>query len=85
MLSTIIRNLVSNAIKYTPKGGEITISATSEINETKVSVMDTGIGIKPEDLKNLFKIDKATSTRGTDNEKGTGLGLLLCKDFVEKT
>jgi len=84
MLTSIIRNLVSNALKYTPSGGEITLSASSDLKETRISVLDTGIGIKTEDLEKLFKIEESKSTIGTDNEKGTGLGLLLCYDFVEK-
>ena len=84
MLTTIVRNLISNAIKYTSKGGEIEVLGTADINETKVSIMDTGIGIEAEDLEKLFKIEETISTRGTDNEKGTGLGLILCKDFIEK-
>jgi len=84
MLTSILRNLISNALKYTPSGGEITLSATSDLKETRISVMDTGVGIKKEDLDKLFKIGESKNTRGTDNEKGTGLGLLLCYDFVEK-
>jgi len=84
MLTTIIRNLLSNAIKYTPQDGEITISATKDIKETNISIKDTGVGIKTEDLGKLFKIEEASSTRGTENEKGTGLGLILCCDLVEK-
>ena len=84
MLTTIFRNLLSNAIKYTPKGGEITISATEDINETIISIKDTGVGIESDDLKNLFKLEESKSTLGTNNEKGTGLGLILCKNFIEK-
>ncbi len=84
MLTTIIRNLVSNALKYTSKGGVITISATVDNNETKFSIMDTGIGINSEDLEKLFKIEDTISTLGTNNEKGTGLGLILCKNFIER-
>jgi signal transduction histidine kinase len=84
MLNTILRNLVSNAIKYTPQDGVITISACTSNNELIISIMDTGIGIEAEIIKKLFKIEESVSTKGLNNENGTGLGLLLCKDFVEK-
>lgn len=84
MMTTIIRNLVSNGVKYTPEGGQIKISAASTPKETTISVTDTGIGIKPENLNKLFKIEETISTLGTENEKGTGLGLILCYDFVKK-
>lgn len=84
MLHSIIRNLISNAIKYTPYDGLITISAKSNDVETRISIFDTGIGISPEVLTKLFKIEETVSTNGLHNEKGTGLGLLLCKDFIEK-
>jgi PAS domain S-box-containing protein len=84
MLSTIIRNLITNAIKFTEKNGKIVITARVHGNEVEVSVADTGIGIKPEAIDKLFKIETSFTTRGTENEKGTGLGLLLCKEFIEK-
>jgi signal transduction histidine kinase len=85
MLQTVIRNLLSNAIKFTPKGGEVTISAkTGENNRTVISVKDTGIGMKEELRNNLFRIDANTKRPGTEGEQSTGLGLLLCKEFVEK-
>ncbi len=85
MLYTIIRNLLSNAIKFTPKGGKIEISATIvEDGLVEISISDTGVGIKPENLDKLFRIDVSLSTRGTAQEEGTGLGLILCKEFVEK-
>jgi PAS domain S-box-containing protein len=84
MLSTVLRNLVSNAIKFTPKGGEVKVEARVEGDDVKISVCDTGIGIKPETIEKLFKIETSFTTRGTENEKGTGLGLLLCKEFIEK-
>jgi two-component system sensor histidine kinase/response regulator len=84
MLNTILRNLVSNAIKYTPQDGVITISAAIDNKEIVISVKDTGIGITPDHLKKLFQIEEAVSTPGLNNERGTGLGLILCKDFVEK-
>lgn len=84
MLTLIIRNLVSNAIKFTAAGGKITISARSVNNLTEISVRDTGVGITPANLKNLFSIEHNKSTPGTDKEKGTGLGLVLCREFVER-
>jgi len=84
MLNTVLRNLVSNAIKFTPKGGEVKVEARVEGDDVKISVCDTGIGIKPETIGKLFKIETSFTTRGTENEKGTGLGLLLCREFIEK-
>ena len=89
MLSTIIRNLISNAIKFTPKGGEITAKARTITDENKqnyveISVNDNGVGISLENQSKIFEITESVSTEGTENEQGTGLGLILCKDFVEK-
>jgi len=83
MVQTILRNLISNAIKFTRHGGEITIGTEQKEKELIVSVSDNGVGIKNENIGNLFRIDYAYSTLGTNNEKGTGLGLLLCKEFIE--
>jgi len=83
MFSTIVRNLVSNAIKYTPVGGTITIKAFIKDKDLLVSVVDTGVGLEKEDIQRLFKIDSNFSMPGTANETGTGLGLILCKEFVE--
>ena len=89
MLSTIIRNLVSNAIKFTPKGGSITIDAReikkqNKQNFTEITIKDSGVGIPFEKQSQLFKISGNVSTKGTEKEEGTGLGLILCKEFVEK-
>ena len=82
---TIMRNLVSNAIKFTNKGGNISISAIPNAEGLiQISIKDTGIGISPEMVGDLFRIDVKTGRRGTDGESSTGLGLLLCKEFVEK-
>lgn len=84
MVKTILRNLISNAIKFTNSRGEITISLEQKPKELIVSVADNGVGIKKENIDNLFRIDQRHSTLGTNKETGTGLGLLLCKEFVEK-
>lgn len=82
-LAIILRNLISNALKFTPQKGKITIAASSNENFIQVSVADTGIGMEAAKAISLFQNITVTSTRGTDGESGTGLGLSLCKDFVE--
>ncbi len=85
MLQSVIRNLVSNAIKFTPKGGRVSVSAKGTIdNGVEFSVKDTGIGMSPQMVADLFRLDVQTNRKGTENEPSSGLGLLLCKDFVEK-
>jgi len=85
MLSTIIRNLLSNAIKFTSKGGCISIEATqSKDGAVEICVIDNGVGISDEMQIKIFDISENTSTKGTENEKGTGLGLIICKEFVEQ-
>ncbi|MCX7638526.1 MAG: tetratricopeptide repeat-containing sensor histidine kinase, partial [Cyclobacteriaceae bacterium] len=83
-INLVIRNLLTNAIKFTNEGGEIRISATESPTEWTVSVQDNGIGMNEEIRNRLFNKINPYSTRGTANEKGTGLGLILCKEFVEK-
>lgn len=83
-INTVVRNLVSNAIKFTPPGGTITLDATEMDNNWIVSIADSGVGMSAEVMKKLFRIDTKHTTKGTANEKGTGLGLILCKDFIEK-
>jgi signal transduction histidine kinase len=85
MVTTVLRNLISNAIKFTDKGGEVRITANADgTNEfVEISVIDSGIGISSENVKKLFKIGSHYSTDGTAKEKGTGLGLILCKEFIE--
>jgi PAS domain S-box-containing protein len=84
MISTVLRNLISNAIKFTKPGGEIIIAATENQTEIVVSVNDNGVGIPQDMLGKLFRIDENYTTSGTNNERGTGLGLILCKEFIEK-
>lgn len=83
MVKTILRNIISNAIKYSNTNGEIRINAIEDNQYVEIGVKDNGTGITPETQKKLFKIDSLHSTPGTNNESGTGLGLLLCKEFVE--
>jgi len=84
MLQTVIRNLVSNAVKFTPKGGEVHLSVkASEDNFVEVYIRDNGIGMDQPMIDNLFRLDVKTGRTGTDGEPSTGLGLLLCKDFIE--
>jgi PAS domain S-box-containing protein len=84
MINTVVRNLLSNAIKYTSKSGNIRISALQNAQLTEFSIHDTGVGIREEDIDKIFRLDIQFSTTGTANESGSGLGLMLCKEFVEK-
>jgi len=83
MLNTVLRNLLMNAIKFSTKGKEVSVDATSEGDTVRISVTDQGIGMSREKLEILFDITKKTSTLGTGQEKGTGLGLALCKEFID--
>lgn len=82
MVETILRNLISNAIKFSNSGGEIVIKTFQDEENLTVSVIDNGIGIAQEKLEKMFRIEESFTTPGTSNEKGTGLGLLLCKEFL---
>lgn len=84
MTDTIIRNLLSNALKYTDEGGKITITSHVADHMAYISVKDSGVGMSEESQKKIFRMDTLHSTYGTMDEKGSGLGLLLCKEFVEK-
>jgi signal transduction histidine kinase len=84
MLTTVVRNLVANAVKFTESGGTIAISARQTGNVVELDVSDTGIGISADGLNKLFRIDAKYTRKGTADEDGTGLGLLLCKELVEK-
>jgi len=84
MISTVLRNLISNAIKFTKPGGEIIITVAEKGTEIIVSVIDNGVGIPEKMIDKLFRIDENYTTSGTNNERGTGLGLILCKEFIEK-
>jgi signal transduction histidine kinase len=84
MIHTVIRNLLLNAVKFTRSGGKISLSARAIGNVVEIAVKDNGIGISPENFKKLFCIDCNMISYGTEGEQGTGLGLILCKEFVEK-
>lgn len=86
MLNSILQNLITNAIKFTREGGFVEISANLNVSSAvvEISVMDNGIGIPEGTLKKIFRVDKNITTLGTAKEKGTGLGLVLCKELVEK-
>ena len=84
MIVTVIRNLLSNAIKFTKSGGNIHMTTMLQKAQVQLSIIDDGIGMSPEQLKKLFKPDNLFLHKGTDGEKGSGFGLLICKDFVEK-
>ena len=83
MVKTIFRNLIVNAAKFTDKNGEIIISASENEQFVEISIKDTGIGLSPDSIEKIFDMEKITSADGTSNETGTGLGLLLCKEFIE--
>jgi len=85
MLNTVIRNLLTNAIKFSNKGSVISVNATAHDNIVEVCIIDSGIGMDQKTIDNLFRLDAAHSTSGTENELGTGLGLILCKEFIEKS
>lgn len=84
MATTIFRNLISNAIKFTHEGGKVSVRATASLTHISILVTDNGIGIPEDYIGKLFSLDSKISTSGTANEKGSGLGLLLCKEFVTK-
>jgi len=84
MISTVLRNLLTNAIKYTNDGGLIFISSSHNGHFCEISVKDNGVGIPTQSIEKLFRVDSKFNTKGTSNERGTGLGLILCKEFVEK-
>jgi len=84
MIDTVVRNIISNAIKFTNDGGEIKVYSESHETMAKVIISDNGVGMSEENCKKLFRIENTYKSNGTAGEKGTGLGLLLCKEFVEK-
>ena len=84
MIDAVVRNLLSNALKFTHPGGSVSVTATQDTQFVKISVTDTGIGLSKKNIAKLFRIDDRYKQLGTAREKGTGLGLLLCKEFIEK-
>lgn len=84
MINSVLQNLITNAIKFTPENGTVQIESEAKGSFVEVSVKDSGIGMLQEDLEKLFRIDIHHSTSGTNNEKGSGLGLILCKELIEK-
>ncbi len=84
MINTVLRNLISNALKFTPVGGRVTVTSEKKLSTLEIRVSDSGVGIPKERQEQLFNVDSHFSTEGTAKEKGTGLGLPLCKDFVER-
>lgn len=83
MIGSVLQNLVTNAIKFTKKGGEVSVHAFCESENLNFEVADTGVGMTDEQIQKLFRLDKTASSRGTDDEVGTGLGLIISKEFVE--
>lgn len=83
MIGSVLQNLVTNAIKFTKKGGEVSVHAFCESENLNFEVADTGVGMTDEQIQKLFRLDKTASSRGTDDEVGTGLGLIISKEFIE--
>jgi signal transduction histidine kinase len=84
MTETILRNLISNAIKFTFPGGTITVSSEIDDDMVVIKVKDSGVGIDEENIPNLFRVGVISSTKGTAKESGTGLGLIICKELAER-
>ena len=84
MIDTVIRNLISNAVKFTKTGGEIKIACDNTGMNLLVKISDNGVGMSKDVQNNLFKFNGSVTNTGTGGEKGTGLGLYLCKEFVEE-
>lgn len=84
MIEVILRNLVSNALKFTPEGGKVTIKTSHNLNKVQLLVRDTGIGIPPEKLKKIYTFEGSHSTVGTNGEVGSGFGMVVCRDFIRK-
>ena len=83
LLNVVIRNLLSNAIKFTPRKGEININSGIRNDQVVISITDTGCGLSPEQIKSILKTDDFISTKGTENEPGSGLGLKLCINYLK--
>jgi two-component system sensor histidine kinase/response regulator len=84
MIHTVVRNLLNNAVKFTPIGGKISVTSQDKGKFISVGISDTGIGINPEDIPKLFHLEDFHTTQGTEGEAGTGLGLIICHDFIRR-
>ncbi len=84
MLATLFRNLISNAIKFTPQKGAINLNVLQNEQEVNIKIADKGVGMNEEELRNLFKMDERVTKKGTNNEVGSGYGLLLVKEIIDK-
>lgn len=84
MIRTVLRNLLMNAVKFTHKNGEISLNAVEKDNMLMIAIKDNGVGISKSNLEKIFNIDEVLTTVGTENEKGSGLGLVICREFIEK-
>jgi signal transduction histidine kinase len=84
ILQSVIRNILSNALKFTPRGGSVKIEAREDLQNTFITITDTGIGMNPKMIEDIFKLDTKNNRNGTEDEPSTGLGLILCKEFIEK-
>lgn len=83
-IDIVLRNLIDNAVKFTSAGGKVEINLRDKKNKVEISVEDSGVGMEKEDMENIFRMEKQTVSIGTNNEKGTGLGLVVCKELIEK-
>ena len=83
MISTVFRNLISNAIKFTPNEGSIKVNVKEKIDEIEICISDSGVGMSENDINNLFNIKGVVTNPVNSADKGSGLGLLICKDFIE--
>ena len=83
MFRTVLRNLITNAIKFSKTGSEVTIRTNDSGNNVVISIEDEGIGISEKNINRLFKVEESLSTKGTEDEKGSGLGLILCYEFIK--
>jgi signal transduction histidine kinase len=84
MISTVLRNLINNAVKYSYPGGTIEVKTTENNGMWEVMVRDEGVGLAKENAEKIFRIDAKYKSHGTSGEKGTGLGLIICAEFVER-
>ena len=84
MITTVLRNLISNAVKFTSSGDQIVLETSLNESLIEISIKDSGVGIPQKNIDNIFKIDSNLSTHGTADEQGTGLGLIISREFVEK-